>query len=80
MEMKETLTDSQARVRYTRKIGRGSTLVGFEWGEGEPRDIKDFIIESLGEIECSDCDSRREVGWVIYDKFDSSVGNIVKLK
>ena len=80
MEMKGTLTDSEARVRYERKIGRNSTLVGFEWGEGEQRDMEDFEVESLGKTECGGCDSGREVGWVIYSSFNGEIGKIIELK
>lgn len=78
--MKGTLTDSEARVRYEREIGSNSVLVGFEWGEGEHRDMKDFEIESLGKPECYGCDSGREVGWVIYNSFSGKVGERIELK
>ena len=75
-----TLTDSIAQATFERELGVGYTLVGFEWGEGEPHDIHDFDLEAFGEVEESGCDSKRLKGWVIYKAFEGKIGQIINLK
>ncbi len=82
--MKGALRDTEAQVSYEREIGDEVFLVGFKWGGGSSRTMRDFDIEEIGEINEDDVaigeDIERQVGWVIYNKFYGEKGHIIELK
>ena len=78
--MKGVLKDNEAQVRYKRKIGFKVTLVGFRWGEGEIRKMLDFKADRLGDVMEGGQDSQRNVGWVVYDKFNGQNKDVIELK
>ena len=78
--MKGTLKDTEAQVRYKRKIGFKVVLVGFLWGEGKTRKMLDFNVDCLGDVVEGSQDSKRNVGWVVYDKFNGQNKDVIELK
>ena len=75
--------DPFARVRYETSVGRNRTLIGFDIKDNLEASlaIKDFDIESLGEVEAwgtSPANLRK--GWVVYEGFHGKLRDEISLR
>jgi hypothetical protein len=73
--------EREATITYTRSIADDYALIGLSWGVTE-RHSDDFDLESLGTVLACGTESRKQIGWAVYDKgkFFGKCGDAIELK
>lgn len=76
-------TSVRAKISFEKPIGKGCTLVGFDWdSDGDAvRCVNDFDLNSTGEVLAFGTESKNHIfGWAVYNEFHGEVGDTVNLK
>ena len=73
--------EREALITYTKKLAKDYALIGLSWGTTE-RHSDDFDLESLGRVFACGTESRKQIGWAVYnrDEFSGKCGDTIKLK